>query len=73
MEAEILNELKILTDLGFPLEALYIVEEGGLVFTEEDVADMTQAWARGDRVEPVPEFQPAREWHDAWLLRNPTE
>ena len=73
MEAEILNELKILTTLGFELETLFVVEEGGLVFTEEDVAEMTEAWERGDQAEPMPEFQIAREWHDAWLARNPTE
>ena len=73
MEAEILNELKILTTFGFELETLYVVEEGGLVFTEEDVAEMTEAWERGDRAEPMPEFQIAREWHDAWRARNPTE
>lgn len=73
MEAEILNELKILTDLGFELETLYIVEEGGLVFTEEDMREMAAALERGDLAAPMPEFQIARQWYDAWLARNPAE
>ncbi len=73
MEAEILNELKILTTLGFELETLYIVVDEGLVFTEEDVVAMSEAWERGDQDEPMPELQVAREWYDAWLARNPSE
>lgn len=73
MEAEILNELKILTTLGFALETLYVVEEGGLVFTEEDIVEMTAAWEQSDRSAPLPEFRIARDWHDAWLARNPAE
>ena len=71
MEAEILNELKILTDLGFPMESMYVVEEGGLVFLEEDIVEMTGALERGERTEPLPEFLSARAWHDAWRARNP--
>lgn len=73
MEADILNELNILTTLGFTLETLFVVEEGGLVFTEEDVREITAQWERGDQSEALPEFQMARAWHDAWLARNPTE
>jgi hypothetical protein len=71
MEAEILNELKILTELGFALESLYVVEEGGLVFTEEDLQEMAAARERGELPEPLPTFQIARGWYDAWLARNP--
>lgn len=73
MEAEILNELKILTELGFTLESLYIVVDEGLVFTEEDVAEMSEAWERGDRAEPMPDFEIAREWYESWQIRNPAE
>lgn len=73
MEAEILNELKILSTLGFAFESLYIVVEEGLVFTEEDVVEMTRTWERGDRSEPMPDFEVAREWYDAWMARNPVE
>lgn len=71
MDAEILNELNILTTLGFELESLYIVEEGGLVFTREEVAEMTAAWEQSDRTVPMPLLVDAREWHDAWRARNP--
>ena len=71
MEAEILNELKILTDLGFPLESMYVVEEGGLVFLEEDIVEMTGALERGERTEPLPTFIGARVWHESWRARNP--
>jgi hypothetical protein len=71
MEAEILNELKILTDLGFPMESMYVVEEGGLVFLKEDIVEMTGALERGERTEPLPKFIEARAWHNAWRARNP--
>lgn len=73
MEAEILNELKILTQLGFALESLYIVVDEGLVFTEDDVAEMSEAWERGDQAEPMPEFEIAQDWYSAWQARNPVE
>lgn len=70
MEAEILNELKILSDLGFGLESLFVVEEGGLVFTEQEVAEMRAAWEQSDRSAPMPTLLAARDWHDAWRARN---
>jgi hypothetical protein len=50
---------------------MYVVEEGGLVFLEEDVVEMTGALERGERTEPLPTFIGARVWHESWRARNP--